>query len=384
MGFAEDVKALAERFSTMGNNILTEEATKMSLILPFFQLLGYDVFNPTEFCPEFTADVGIKKGEKVDYAILVNNEPVILIEAKSITKKLDKHSSQLFRYFVTTSAKFAILTNGLNYKIFTDLEEPNKMDKEPFMEFDLLNLKDGQIEQIEKFHKKFLDVDDILNTASILKYNTLFKKYIEQQFNNPSGDFVKLFLQPFYKGAKTQAVIEKFKPILKNSLKEYINETVNSKIKFALDSTSSVPDEERISTDLEWEALTFIKDILKDTLNTEDITHKQTGSYLAILYKNNTRKWICRINLYSSQKTLILPDENKREQKHPIEKINDIRNYATDIITVTKRYLDLTPSEKNLEYLYTKWGVYEMPEPYKINLQRGPRHDLKTVPYYKH
>ena len=204
MGFAEDVKALAERFSTMGNNILTEEATKMSLILPFFQLLGYDVFNPTEFCPEFTADVGIKKGEKVDYAILVNNEPVILIEAKSITKKLDKHSSQLFRYFVTTSAKFAILTNGLNYKIFTDLEEPNKMDKEPFMEFDLLNLKDGQIEQIEKFHKKFLDVDDILNTASILKYNTLFKKYIEQQFSNPSGDFVKLFLQPFYKGAKTQ------------------------------------------------------------------------------------------------------------------------------------------------------------------------------------
>ncbi|MCI8967503.1 MAG: hypothetical protein HFH75_07965 [Lachnospiraceae bacterium] len=139
-----------------------------------------------------------------------------------------------------------------------------------------------------------------------------------------------------------------------------------------------------VSTDLEWEALTFIKDILKDTLNTEDITHKQTGSYLAILYKNNTWKWICRINLYSSQKTLILPDENKREQKHPIEKINDIRNYATDIITVTKRYLDLTSSEKNPDYLYTKWGVYEMPEPYKINLQRGPRHDLKTVSYYKH
>ena len=384
MGFAEDVKALAERFSTMENNILTEEATKMSLILPFFQLLGYDVFNPTEFCPEYTADVGIKKGEKVDYAILANNEPVILVEAKSITKKLDKHSSQLFRYFVTTPARFAILTNGLNYKIYTDLEEPNKMDKEPFMEFDLLNLKDGQIEQIEKFHKNFLDVEDILNTASILKYNTLFKKYIEQQLNNPSGDFVKLFLQPFYKGTKTQAVIEKFKPILKNSLKEYINETVNNKIRFALDSTSAVPDEERIATDHEWEALTLIKDILKDTLNTEDINHKQTGSYLAILYKNNTRKWICRINLYSSQKTLILPDENKKEQKHPIDKINDIRDFATDIIVVTKRYLEPAPTEKNPDCLYTKWGVYEMPEPYKISLQRGPRHDLKTVQHFKH
>ncbi len=379
MEFAENIKALTERFSKMENSILTEEATKMSLILPFFQLLGYDVFNPTEFCPEYTADVGIKKGEKVDYAILINNEPVILIEAKAINKKLDKHSSQLFRYFVTTPAKFAILTNGLNYKIYTDLEEPNKMDKEPFMEFDLLNIAEGQIDQIEKFHKKYLDVEDILNTASILKYSNLFKKYIDQQLNNPSSDFVKLFLQPFYKGAKTQAVIEKFKPILKNSLKEYINETVNSKIKFALDSTSSSPDEERITTDNEWEALTLIKDILKDTLNTEDIYHKQTGSYLAILYKNNTRKWICRINLTSSQKALILPDENKKELKYPINTIGDISQYSDDIITVTKRYLGSIQSPQNIECLHTRWGVYEMPDPYKINLLRGPRSDLKKL-----
>jgi len=378
MEFAENIKALTERFSKMENSILTEEATKMSLILPFFQLLGYDVFNPTEFCPEYTADVGIKKGEKVDYAILINNEPVILIEAKSINKKLDKHSSQLFRYFVTTPAKFAILTNGLNYKIYTDLEEPNKMDKEPFMEFDLLNIAEGQIDQIEKFHKKYLDVEDILNTASILKYSNLFKKYIDQQLNNPTSDFVKLFLQPFYKGAKTQAVIEKFKPILKNSLKEYINETVNSKIKFALDSTSSSPDEERITTDNEWEALTLIKDILKDTLNTEDIYHKQTGSYLAILYKNNTRKWICRINLISSQKALILPDENKKELKYPINTISDISQYSNDIITVTKRYLGSIQSPQNIECLHTRWGVYEMPDPYKISLLRGPRNDLKN------
>lgn len=379
MGFAEDIKALAERFSAMENKILTEEATKMSLILPFFQLLGYDVFNPTEFCPEYTADVGIKKGEKVDYAVLVNSEPIILIEAKSVNKKLEKHSSQLFRYFVTTPAKFAILTNGLNYKIYTDLEEPNKMDRDPFLEFDLLNIQDGQTDQIEKFHKKYLNVEDILNTASILKYSTLFKKYIDQQLNNPSGDFVKLFLQPFYKGAKTQAVIEKFRPILKNSLKEYINETVNSKIKFALDSTSAVSDEERITTDNEWETLTIVKDILKDTLNPGDICHKQTGSYLAVLYKNNTRKWICRINLYSSQKTVVLPDENKKEQKYPISNICDIRLYSDNIIAVAKRYLEPAQSDKNRECLHTRWGIYEMPEPYKIDLHRGPRNDLRKM-----
>lgn len=134
-----------------------------------------------------------------------------------------------------------------------------------------------------------------------------------------------------------------------------------------------------ITTDNEWEALTLIKDILKNTLNTEDIYHKQTGSYLAILYKNNTRKWICRINLISSQKALILPDENKKELKYPINTISDISQYSNDIITVTKRYLGAIQSPQNIECLHTRWGVYEMPDPYKINLLRGPRSDLKKL-----
>ena len=379
MGFSEDMKELAMRVSQIGDKVLTEEATKMSMILPFFQLLGYDVFNPTEFCPEFTADVGIKKGEKVDYAILVNGQPVILIEAKGVNKKLDKHSSQLFRYFVTTQAKFAILTNGITYKFYTDLEEPNKMDKEPFLEFNLLDMKDNQISQIEKFHKKYLDIEEILNTASVLKYHTLFKKSIAQQIASPSNEFVKLFLQPFYKGAKTQAVIEKFKPILKNSFQEYINETINDRIKSALDSTPAAASEGRITTEEEWEAAALIKDILKNVVKQEDIHHKQTESYLAILYKNNTRKWICRLNLYSAQKMLILPDENKKEQKYPINDIQEIESYADAIITVIKRYLDAEKPAKKESYLYTKWGTYEMPEPYTIQLKYGPRKDLKEV-----
>jgi len=162
-------------------------------------------------------------------------------------------------------------------------------------------------------------------------------------------------------------------------LKGYINETVNSKIKFALASTSISHDDGRINTDNEWESLTLIKDILKDTLNAGDIYHKQTGSYLAILYKNNTRKWICRVNLYSSQKTIILPDENKKEQKYPINNISDIRHYSNDIIAVTKRYLETAQSDKSTECLHTKWGIYEMPNPYKINLHRGPRNDLRKL-----
>ncbi len=379
MGFTEDIKELAKRISQIGNKNMTEEATKMSMILPFFQLLGYDVFNPEEFCPEYTADIGIKRGEKVDYAILVNGQPVILVEAKAANKKLDRHSSQLFRYFVATPAKFAILTNGTVYKFYTDLEEQNKMDKEPFMEFDILDIKDGQTSQIEKFQKKNLDMDEISDAASVLKYNSLFKKYIAQQISSPSNDFVKIFIQPFYKGPKTQTVIEKFRPILKKSFQEFFNEITNEKVKHIIDSTSATVNSRRITTDEEWEAVNLVKDILKSTIAPSDISHKQTESYLALLYKNNTRKWICRINLYAAQKMLILPDKNKKEQKYPIDQVDDINNYSEDIIAVAKRHLEPVKPNKKSEYLYTKWGIYEMPDPYKVQIQYGARTNLKEV-----
>ena len=134
MEFEEKIKEFSKRIKNLEKSINTEEATKTSLIMPFFSLLGYDVFNPIEFTPEYIADVGIKKGEKVDYAVRINNQVTILIEAKSVNENLQKHGSQLFRYFGTTTAKIGILTNGIIYKFYTDLEETNKMDIAPFLE----------------------------------------------------------------------------------------------------------------------------------------------------------------------------------------------------------------------------------------------------------
>ena len=99
MDLKDSLKSLSERIGKLKESILTEEATKNAFIMPFIQSLGYDVFNPTEFCPEYVADVGIKKGEKIDYAILENGNPIILIECKACTENLDKHSSQLFTVF---------------------------------------------------------------------------------------------------------------------------------------------------------------------------------------------------------------------------------------------------------------------------------------------
>ncbi|EGP5463963.1 endonuclease, partial [Enterococcus faecium] len=175
--FQDTLKQLGKRVVELKDSIGTEEATKTSLIMPFFAALGYDLFNPTEFVPEFTADVGIKKGEKVDYAIVLEGQPTILIEAKSINEQLTKHDSQLFRYFGTTVSKFGILTNGEEYKFFTDLDEPNKMDLTPFLTVNITKIKDSQIPELAKFHKDNFDVDKITSSAAELKYLNSLKNY---------------------------------------------------------------------------------------------------------------------------------------------------------------------------------------------------------------
>lgn len=357
MDFIDKLKQFSSRVHSLKDAITTEEATKTSLIMPFFSMLGYDVFNPEEFIPEFTADVGIKKGEKVDYAIMKDNEPIILIEAKSVNEKLEKHDSQLFRYFGTTNAKLAILTNGVIYRFYTDLEEPNKMDEVPFLEVDILDIKELHVPEIKKFQKSNFNVDEICDSASILKYANQFKDILAEQLASPSDDFVRLFLQEIYPGVKTQAVVDKFRPILKKSLNDYISETMNDKIKSALgqsndpvmesdeasreesDETENTRETKIITTEEELEAYFLVKNILKEVVPLEDVTYKDTETYINILYRNNSRKWICRFKLTKNAKILIIPDENKTGIKYPLSSVYDVENYRSAIIDVINRYI---------------------------------------------
>lgn len=385
MDFKEELKNYVKRIENTKDTLQTEEATKMALILPFFQLLGYDVFNTSEFCPEYTADIGIKKGEKVDYAILVAGEPVILVEAKAANKKLDNHKSQLFRYFVSTPAKFAILTNGIEYRFYSDLDEANKMDKDPFLTVNLLNLKDAQISQLSKFQKSNFSISDILDSASLLKYVNIFKDYIDRQFQEPADEFVKLLLQPVYKGVKTQNVIERFRPVVTKAMTEYLTETLNEKLQAALETTAttSANDINALKTNEHWEILNIIKEILQNVIDVRKVSLKYTSAYIAVLYEKNTRKWICRITLSSNQQSLIIPDENKNELRYNIDDISDLFKYSEQIIESARRYLfSDTLSEKQEEtkdVLKTRWGTYQMPEPYHVCITRGPRTDLKKI-----
>ena len=341
----EKIKNFVERLDSMKDNIGTEEATKTSLIMPFFSMLGYDVFNPTEFIPEFTADVGIKKGEKVDYAIVFNDEPVILIEAKSISEKLEKHDSQLFRYFGTTRAKFAILTNGLTYKFFTDLDEPNKMDASPFLEIDLSDLSDNDISELKKFEKENFDVNKIVSAASDLKYYGMIKKLLKDEFLNPTDDFIKFVLSNgIYEGRLMQNVIERFRPIVKKSISQYLNELVNDKIKNALNIDNAdlksevvheeIPDEEEesgiVTTEEELQAFYIVKSIICNHIALERVTYKDTVSYFSVMIDNKVTRWVCRFFFKDTVKYVIVPTENEN-RKYILDSIADIYK-LTDVL----------------------------------------------------
>lgn len=361
--FVEQLKNLATRIDNLKDSITTEEATKTAIVMPFFQILGYDVFNPLEFSPEFTADVGIKKGEKVDYAILNDGAPIILIECKSITEKLTKHDSQLFRYFGTTPAKFGILTNGIEYKFYTDLEEPNKMDTIPFFTFNILELRDNYVQEIAKFRKESFDLENISSTASDLKYLNALKNYLSIQFDNPNEEFVKFLLHQIYDGLKTKNALEKFTPIITKGLKQIVNEKVNDKLNAALTSTGegkvrvTLPDpnlavepiEEKneddgiITTPEELEAYSIVKVILKDAISPDRLFYRDNRSYFNIIIDNSIRKWIIRV-FFDKNRNYVMLNDATTDKERTIIDFNqplDLINHSDKIVPLVAPYIEV-------------------------------------------
>lgn len=355
--FIEKIRGLAKRVETLIPSIGTEEATKTAIIMPLFQILGYDVFNPNEFYPEFTADVGIKKGEKVDYAILLDGNPVILIECKSVTEQLTNHDSQLFRYFGTTTAKFSILTNGIDYKFFTDLDEPNKMDNKPFFTFTLTDFRDNHLIEIAKFRKEKFDVDKITSNAAELKYLNALKVYLFSEFEEPSQDFVRFLVSEIYDGVRTKGALEKFTPIIKRGLQQIVNEKVSDKLSAALKSTSESKavneeilevevaatedlDLRIVTTDEELESYAITKVILQETLNSERIFYRDNRSYFNILIDNSIRKWIVRVFFEKNRNYIIINDAPTDKDRTVIDfdRPIDLLNSKEQIIMAAQQF----------------------------------------------
>ncbi|WP_202702587.1 type I restriction endonuclease [Flavobacterium sp. UGB4466] len=342
------LKSLADKITQLKSKIETEESTKHAFVLPFIHALGYDAFNPLEVVPEFTADLGLKKGEKVDYAIFQNGEPIIIVECKSWKENLTVHNSQLFRYFHVTKTRFALLTNGINYQFFTDLDDQNKMDEKPFLEFDITNLKENTISEISKFHKSSFNVDNIISNASSLKYIKEIKKQINAELENPSNDFTKLFASKVYTGRLTEKVMDEFKDLVQKSISQYINERINDRLNAALtketikqqeEQAAPLEEESKIYTsEEELEGYRIIVAILRQKLPTSRIVYRDTQSYFGILLDDNNRKPLCRLHLNGGKKYISLFNDNKNETKTVIASIDDIYQFGKELLDTVGLY----------------------------------------------
>ncbi|MDE0398906.1 MAG: type I restriction enzyme HsdR N-terminal domain-containing protein [Candidatus Poribacteria bacterium] len=360
MDFIEELRNLSTQIEKQVDHATTEEATKHAFVIPFINILGYNTFNLTEVVPEFTADTGTKQGEKVDYAIFKDDEVIMLIECKKYGADLsDAETSQLYRYFSVVRARIAVLTDGVIYRFYTDLEETNIMDSKPFLEFNMLDIQEPLVNDLKRFTKPTFDLDAALTAASDLKYTKEIKQTMLEQLDAPSEDFVRFFLSHVYSGQRTQTVIQQFTDIVKRALNQFLNEQINQRLRYAIESGEVAEDaievklseettEETVAsrietTEEELEGFFTVKSIVREIVDPDRIQHRDTIRYMSVVL--DSRKMICRLHFNTARKYLGLITEDGTEARVEIERIDDIYKYADQLKATVQRYESPPPPE---------------------------------------
>ena len=352
------------------NSLATEEGTKHALVLPFIQALGYDIFNPTEVVPEYSADFGLKQGEKVDYAIIRGDdegEPAMLIECKKVSDALDvSKASQLSRYFSQTPAHIGILTNGIMYKFFSDLDAENVMDSTPFLEIDITEMDSRAATALNHFAKHTFDIDEARSAASNMKHIHGMKAYLSQVYAHPDSDFVRLLARKVYSGIITQARFEHFEGLVKLAFQGFVNDRINSTLQRATDIANTGQDDGELAVESvhgvdadehadaglsdaksivttveELQGYELVKTLVAEAVDPERVTLRDTKSYCGILLDDNNRKPICRLWFNAaSVKYLGLLDQERRETRYQIESVEEISQYSDQIVLAVRRHLE--------------------------------------------
>lgn len=360
MDFKDQILQLSDRIKKQKDSISTEEATKNAFIMPLIASLGYDVFNPFEVVPEMDCDLIKKKGEKIDYAIMKDENPILLIECKHCKQDLNLHDTQLQKYFVASKSRFGVLTNGIEYRFYTDLEKVNIMDERPFLVVNMLDLSDADIEQLKKFHKSYYNENNLLSTANELKYTTEIKEIFNKEIQSPTSDFVRFFAKQIYTtGQITQNVVEMFTPLVKKSMSMVINDIIAERLNTAMKNDEQVEDTTNISSNLpnspkentenklpegivymdkeagiittqeEMDAYNIVRSILRRSVDASRITYKDYKTYFVISLDNSQWYWICRISIGARKKQIGIPvNKYKSCDWIQIDSIDDIFKYA--------------------------------------------------------
>lgn len=349
------LEQLQQKVSGLKDQIATEEATKNAFVMPFIQILGYDIFNPTEVVPEHVCDIGTKKGEKVDYVIKNNDEPIFIIECKHWKESADAHNSQLHRYYHVSKTRFGVLTNGIVYNFYTDLEKPNIMDEKPFFTINIEDLKDSSIKILESFTKKDYNLENILDSAEALKYIKAIRKEFEKEIESPSDEIVKLLVSRFFEKSITANRMISFKEYTKKALTTSINESISFRLKSALNINEQIEKQEEevktsqsidenndskiVTTEEELEGFQIVKAIMREKVPAVRIAYRDTLSYFGILLDDNNRKPLCRLHFNTTNKYIETFHNGKDAgEKVLLNNLDEIYNFREQLHKTLENY----------------------------------------------
>ncbi|MBV8327187.1 type I restriction endonuclease [Chryseobacterium sp.] len=349
------LEQLHQKVVGLKDQISTEEATKNAFVMPFIQILGYDIFNPTEVVPEYICDIGTKKGEKVDYVIKNNNEPIFIIECKHWKESADAHNSQLHRYFHVSKTKFGVLTNGIVYNFYTDLEKPNVMDEKPFFTINIEDIKESSIKILESFTKKDYNLENILDSAEALKYIKAIRKEFEKEIETPSDEIVKLLVSRFFEKPITANRLVSFKEYTKKALTTSINESISFRLKSALSINERIEkqdedikppqliddnnDSKIVTTEEELEGFQIVKAIMREKIPSTRIAYRDTLSYFGILLDDNNRKPLCRLHFNTANKYIETFHNGKDSgEKVLLNSLDEIYNFRNELHKTLENY----------------------------------------------
>jgi hypothetical protein len=362
MDFSESLHSLTDRVQKVKNGLTTEEATKTALVMPFIRALGYDVFNPLEVMPEFTADIAGKKGEKVDYAIMQDDKPIMIIECKACgTNLIGINRDQLHRYFLTLDSCIGILTDGIHYLFFSTSDDGKNMDATPFMEVNLENIDPTLIPELRKLCKGKFDLKKTQDAVAELKFNRQVKLVLASNLEAPDMDFVDyLLLRAGIKGLYKKTKEERYTPWAKRAFMEFIEERVDGRLKTALAASSikdqPAPEETKKpaptvilgnvqgdgidTTEDEIQAYYLAKAILAGVVEPGRIFLRDGIHFCNVLLDNSIQKPLLRLCFNNAEKLSIeLIGQNKEKTPYSIENVDDILKHADAIRATARMYL---------------------------------------------
>lgn len=316
MDFKERLLKHVEHVKNVGQHCDSEETTKQALILPVLDILGFSPYDPTKVKAEYGADVpGVKVNERVDYALFCGGVPVMFIEAKGYRENLTNHAPQLARYFnATPEVTIAAITNGKEWRFFTDLNDKNVMDKEPFLTVDFFNLIPSDPDQFSRFRHDKFQPDALRTLAEESVFLSAFKEAVKKSVLECDIDFVRhIVSKSTIQRTLTAKFIESITPIVKQAVAQTMSDMVVNSLSAPVqkneveigDIDPKVPDDlgdiidptnsKIVTTASERRVFELVMDLLPG----EPLTTKDTESYFTILYQGKVNRWLLR---YSGDK----------------------------------------------------------------------------------